>query len=216
MRYSVVLFDLDGTLLNTLEDIAAATNYALQRQGLPICSVEQVRSYIGNGAALLLARAAQGRATEEGARQMLADFKEYYGAHCQDATRPYDGIMRLLSALRDEDRKIGVISNKVDFAVKQLCREYFGDFVSVAVGENEEAGVRKKPAPDSVLAAMRTLGAEPADTVYVGDSEVDIQTARNAGIACISVSWGFKDKEFLLRSGATCLAESVEELQTLL
>jgi phosphoglycolate phosphatase len=124
--------------------------------------------------------------------------------------------MTMLSALKAEGRKIGVVSNKVDFAVKGLCKGYFGGCIDVAIGENEAAGVRKKPAPDSVLEAMRILGASPADTVYVGDSEVDIQTAKNAGIPCISVSWGFKDKDFLLESGATCLAEDVEALRRLL
>ena len=216
MRYSVVLFDLDGTLLDTLDDLTAAVNFALKGQDLPICTREEVRSYIGNGVVILLARAAKEKSGEINAEKMLADFKVYYAAHCQDETRPYDGVMAMLSALKAEGRKIGVVSNKVDFATKGLCKAYFGDFIDVAIGENEGAGVRKKPAPDSVFEAMRILGASPADTVYVGDSEVDIQTAKNAGLDCISVSWGFKDREFLLENGATRLAENVEALQRFL
>ena len=216
MRYSTVLFDLDGTLLDTLDDLTDAVNVALKGQGLPACTREEVRNFIGNGIVLLLARAAKDRAREADADKMVADFKVYYAAHCQDKTRPYDGVMELLSSLKSEGAKIGVVSNKVDFATKGLCKAYFGDYIDVAIGENEEGGVRKKPAPDSVFEAMRILAAEPANTVYIGDSEVDIQTARNAGLDCISVSWGFKDSEFLLQNGATRLAATIEELQKLL
>ncbi|MBQ2740526.1 MAG: HAD-IA family hydrolase [Clostridia bacterium] len=216
MRYSVVLFDLDGTLLNTLDDLTDAVNVALKEQDLPVCTREEVRGYIGNGVATLLARAAKGKSGEVNAEKMLADFKRYYASHCQDETRPYDGVMELLLRLKAEGRKIGVVSNKVDFAVKGLCKTYFGNLIDVAIGENEEGGVRKKPAPDSVLEAMRILGVSPADTVYVGDSEVDIQTAKNADLDCISVLWGFKDREFLLENGASCLAEDVEELRRFL
>ena len=216
MRYSAVLFDLDGTLLDTLDDLTDAVNFALKGQGLPPCTREEVRGYIGNGIVMLLARSTKQRANEVDAERMLCDFKEYYAAHCQDKTRPYDGVMDLLSSLKAEGVKIGVVSNKVDFATKGLCKAYFGDRIDVAIGENEEGGVRKKPAPDSVFEAMRVLSVEPADTVYIGDSEVDIQTARNAGLACISVSWGFKDSEFLLKNGATALAATVAELRNLL
>ena len=216
MRYSAVLFDLDGTLLDTLDDLTDAVNFALKGQGLPLCTREEVRGYIGNGIVMLLARSTKQRACEVNAERMLSDFKEYYSAHSQDKTRPYDGVMDLLSLLKAEGVKIGVVSNKVDFATKGLCKAYFGDYIDVAIGENEEGGVRKKPAPDSVFEAMRALSVEPTDTVYIGDSEVDIQTARNAGLACISVCWGFKDSEFLLENGATALAATVEELNNLL
>ena len=216
MRYSAVLFDLDGTLLDTLDDLTGAVNFALKGQGLPVCTREEVRGYIGNGVATLLARAAKGKSGEVNAERMLADFKEYYAAHCQDKTRPYDGVMEMLQALKAEGRKIGVVSNKVDFATKALCKAYFGDLIDVAIGENEEGGVRKKPASDSVFLAMQALEVAPFSVVYVGDSEVDIQTAKNAGLDCISVSWGFKDREFLLENGATYLAATVEELKNLL
>ena len=216
MRYSVVLFDLDGTLLDSLDDLTSAVNFALKGQGLPKCTREEIRSYIGNGAALLLARAAKDKAGQVDAAKMLVDFKEYYLAHYRDETRPYEGVQELLLALRAEGRKIGVVSNKVDFAVKDLCQAYFGDLIAVAIGENEEAGIPRKPAPNSVFEAMRILGAGPAETVYVGDSEVDIQTAQNAGLPCISVSWGFKDRAFLVENGAEQIASTVEELGLLL
>ena len=216
MRYSAVLFDLDGTLLDTLDDLTDAVNFALKGQGLPLCTREEVRSFIGNGIVMLLARSTKQRACEVNAERMLSDFKEYYSAHCQDKTRPYDGVMELLSALKAEGRKVGVVSNKVDFATKGLCKVCFGNLIDVAIGENEAAGVPRKPIPDGIFLAMRTLLAELKDTVYVGDSEVDIQTAKNAGIPCISVTWGFKDRDFLLENGATALATTVEELQKLL
>ena len=216
MRYSTILFDLDGTLLDTLDDLTDAVNFALKGQGLPLCTREEVRGYIGNGIVMLLSRAAKDRAREADAQKMLCDFKEYYAAHCQDKTRPYDGVMDLLQSLKADGRKIGVVSNKVDFATKGLCEAYFGDYIDVAIGENEEGGVRKKPAPDSVFEAMRILAVEPADTVYIGDSEVDIQTAKNAGLTCISVLWGFKDREFLLLNGATRLVATMEELKAVL
>ena len=145
---------------------------------------------------------------------VVKDFKDYYGAHSREKTKPYDGVMDLLAALKNAGVKIGVVSNKAHFATVDLCEYYFGGFVDVAIGENEDGGVRKKPAPDSVFAAMKILGADnAADVVYIGDSEVDIQTAQNADVDCISVSWGMKDRAFLIENGATVLLDSVEELQ---
>ena len=216
MMYSTVLFDLDGTLLDTLDDLTDAVNFALKGQGLPDCTREEVRNFIGNGIVMLLSRAAKDRASEADADKMVADFKEYYAAHWQDKTRPYDGVIELLSALKAEGRKVGVVSNKVDFATKGLCKACFGDLIDVAIGENEAAGVPRKPIPDGIFLAMRALSSELKDTVYVGDSEVDIQTAKNAGIPCISVTWGFKDREFLVQNGATHLVSTIEELQKLL
>ena len=216
MMYSTVLFDLDGTLLDTLDDLTDAVNFALKGQGLPDCTREEVRNFIGNGIVMLLSRAAKDRASEVDADKMVADFKEYYAAHWQDKTRPYDGVIELLSALKAEGRKVGVVSNKVDFATKGLCKACFGNLIDVAIGENEAAGVPRKPIPDGIFLAMRALSSELKDTVYVGDSEVDIQTAKNAGIPCISVTWGFKDRGFLLENGATHLVSTIEELQKLL
>ncbi len=216
MRYSVVLFDLDGTLLDTLDDLTAGINFALGQQGLPACTRAQAGTYIGNGAVAMLSRAAGEGLQSADLSRLVEDFKRFYGEHCQDKTQPYDGVIEALKALRKAGVKVGVVSNKVDFAVKLLCKQYFGELVDVAIGENEGAGVRKKPAPDSVLAAMRAFGANPQDTVYVGDSEVDIQTAKNAGIACISVTWGLKDRAFLMENGAKRLADNTEELMRFL
>ncbi len=209
--YELIVFDLDGTLLDTLDDLWQGVNAALQKYGLPLRTREEVRAFVGNGIRKLIQRASGLR---EGApfEGVFSEFKRYYGAHCEDQTRPYEGIVELLQALRERGVKTAVVSNKADFAVKKLSDSYFGDLLLQAVGENEEAGIRKKPAPDSLLAVMRSLGATKEKTVYVGDSEVDIQTAQNAGVDCISVTWGFKDREFLLKNGATCLVDAPKEL----
>ena len=209
----LLLFDLDGTLLDTLDDLHAAVCYALKRQGLPTRTRAQVRDYIGNGIVMLMKRAVGEDALPAvDMAQVMADFKEYYGAHCQDKTAPYDGILELLAALKAQGKKIAVVSNKADFAVKKLCEGYFSGLVDVAIGENEAGGVKKKPAPDTVFAAVNALGGTLENAVYIGDSEVDIQTARNAGIACISVSWGMKDREFLLKNGAKIIVDAPEKL----
>lgn len=210
--YECFLFDLDGTLLDTLDDLWAAVNHALTVCGFPLRTRDEVRRFIGNGVAKLVERAlgeGADRATNERA---LALFKEYYGAHCQDRTRVYDGIIDVLTALRTAGKRVGVVSNKAAFAVEILCKAYFGDLVGVAIGENEAAGIRKKPAPDTVFAALQALGTEPSTAVYIGDSEVDLQTAQNAGLPCISVTWGMKDEEFLLQHGAKCLVRTPDQL----
>ena len=212
-----LLFDLDGTLLDTLDDLHAAVCYALEKQGLPTRTRAQVRDYIGNGIVLLMQRAVGADALPAvDMASVMADFKEYYGAHCQDKTAPYDGVLELLAALKAQGKKIAVVSNKADFAVKKLCEGYFSGLVDVAIGENEAGGVKKKPAPDTVFAAVNALGGTLENAVYIGDSEVDIQTARNAGIACISVSWGMKDREFLLKNGAKTIVDTTEELLAIL
>ncbi len=207
----VIVFDLDGTLLNTLDDLWTGVNAALQKFGLPSRSREEVRAFIGNGIRKLIQRAS---GLPEGAlfEDVLAEFKRYYGAHCEDRTKPYAGIVELLQTLKAQGIKTAVVSNKADFAVKKLAESYFGDLLLQAVGENEEAGIRKKPAPDSLLSVMHSLGGTEENTVYVGDSEVDIQTAQNAGVDCISVTWGFKDRAFLLENGATCLVDTPKEM----
>jgi len=213
----LLLFDLDGTLLDTLDDLHAAVCYALKRQGLPTRTRAQVRDYIGNGIVMLMKRAVGEDALPAvDMAQVMADFKEYYGAHCQDKTAPYEGILELLAALKAQGKKIAVVSNKADFAVKKLCEGYFSGLVDVAIGENEAGGVKKKPAPDTLFEAMRRLGVRKEDSVYVGDSEVDIQTADNASVPCVSVSWGMKDSAFLAENGARVIVDSVEELESLL
>ena len=209
--YETVIFDLDGTLLDTLDDLWASVNAALEKFALPLRTREEVRAFIGNGIVKLMQRASglkEGK-TFEG---VLSEFKRHYGAHCEDKTKPYEGIIAMLESLQAKGIQTAVVSNKADFAVKKLAEGYFHGLLQEAVGENEECGIRKKPAPDSLLAVMERLGAGTRSTVYVGDSEVDIQTAKNAGVDCISVTWGFKDRDFLIENGATVLVDSVEEL----
>jgi len=211
--YKTVIFDLDGTLLDTLDDLWISVNEALKAFDLPLRTREEVRAFVGNGIAKLMERAA-GKTDPEMQRGVLESFKRHYGEHCEDKTKPYEGIIPLLEELKARGIRTAVVSNKVDFVLKKLAKSYFGDLLEEAVGENEAEGIRKKPAPDSLLAVMQSMGACTSSTVYIGDSEVDIQTAQNAGIDCISVTWGFKDREFLIENGATLLIDTPKQLLT--
>lgn len=210
MPFSVAVFDLDGTLLDTLEDLYLATNTALARHSLPCRTRNEVRMFVGNGVEALIRRAVPDRTGEEIVLSVLADFKTTYAAICEDHTGPYDGIPELLQALRERGVRIAVVSNKFDAATKQLCEKYFGDLVEVAVGERE--GVRKKPAPDTVFEALRLLGVTAEGAVYIGDSDVDIETAKNAGMPCISVTWGLRDEGFLAEHRAEIFAHTPAEV----
>ena len=202
-----VIFDLDGTLLNTLGDLADSVNFVLDSYGYPKRSVEEVNSFIGNGVGELIRRALPVGAEDkfDGA---LAKFKEYYSEHSNIKTHVYDGLIPVLERLRSDGYKIGVVTNKVDFAAKSLCREYFGSLIDIAIGDR--AGHKRKPAPDSVLEAMKLLGCDSA--IYVGDSDVDIATARNSLLPCICVTWGFRDKDFLKENGGDLFADNADEL----
>lgn len=210
MKKNTVIFDLDGTLLDTLQDLADATNYALRKQGMPERTIEEVRQFVGNGVRLLMIRAIPGGEENPLFEETFALFKSYYGEHCNDHTRPYEGIMELLATLREKDYAVAIVSNKIDFAVKELSKLYFQGIVPVAIGEKE--GIRRKPAPDTVFEALKELGRTKEEAVYVGDSDVDIETAQNAGMPCISVLWGFRDKAFLETHGASHYAEKAEEI----
>lgn len=212
MRYKTVLFDLDGTLLDTLEDMTDALNRTMRLFGLPERTLKEVRSFVGNGARRLieLASGAEGERLEE----ILAVYKKDYDENYLIKTAPYPGILELLGTLQREGVKTGVVSNKPDSTVQELSAALFQGLADVSVGE--KAGIRRKPAPDTVLAAMEQLGAKPEDTVYVGDSEVDIATAKAAGIPCISVTWGFRDPDVLIEAGASVFAGSSEDLLNLL
>lgn len=208
--YDTYIFDLDGTLLSTLDDLAICTNYALKSNGLPERSTDEVRRFVGNGVFKLMERAVpQGQANPK-FESAYNTFRAYYLQHSLDNTRPYPGIVEMLSELRRRDKRIAVVSNKFCTATEELCRHFFKQYVEVAIGEGN--GVRKKPAPDEVEMALKKLGAQRSGAVYVGDSDVDIATARNSGLPCVSVLWGFRDKEFLLEHGATTLISSPEEL----
>ncbi len=210
MKKNTVIFDLDGTLLDTLQDLADATNYALRKQGMPERTIEEVRQFVGNGVRLLMIRAIPGGEENPLFEETFALFKSYYGEHCNDHTRPYEGIMELLATLREKGYAVAIVSNKIDFAVKELSKLYFQGIVPVAIGEKE--GIRRKPAPDTVFEALKELGRTKEEAVYVGDSDVDIETAQNAGMPCISVLWGFRDKAFLKAHGASHYAEKAEEI----
>lgn len=205
-----IIFDLDGTLLNTLGDLQTSTNYALGTYGFPLRTKEEVRRFVGNGVEMLIRRALPSSATEEDFARCFAAFREHYAAHCYDTTAPYPGIMPMLRTLKDKGTKLAIVSNKLQLAVTELNERFFGSLVSVAIGERE--GVRRKPAPDMVLTAIKELGADICNCVYVGDSDVDIQTARNAGLPCLSVLWGFRSKDFLLEHGATTLISEPAEI----
>lgn len=205
MKYEAILFDLDGTLLNTLEDLKDSCNAALEACGYAPRTLDEVRRFVGNGVGLLMRRALPEGVGEEEWARCLALFKAHYQNNLDNKTRPYPGIEQALDALLARGYRIGVVSNKFDAAVKALCAHHFPR-IQVAVGERE--GVRKKPAPDSALAAAQALGVQPASALYVGDSEVDIQTARNAGMDCLSVDWGFRPEAVLREAGATRIIHS--------
>ena len=214
--YSVCIFDLDGTLLDTLDDLTAAVNYAVTLHGYPIRSREEVRAFIGNGIKKLIERALGEGVSEETNASVLATFKAYYAAHLADFTKPYDGVLELLERLQAKGKICLIHSNKADGLLQPLVKKFFGGKIQGAIGEKEEEGIAKKPSPDGVFALLLETGANKENAVYIGDSEVDIQTAKNARIDCISVAWGFKDREFLLKKGATTVVGSVEELEKLL
>ena len=210
--YSIYIFDLDGTLLDTLGDLAAATNYALRQHGMPEHSIDDVRRFVGNGVRKLMERAIPDGAHNPDFEATFATFRQYYMQHSFDTTQPYEGISETLAALKARGCRLAVVSNKMMAATQELCQHFFPDTIEVAIGENEAAGIRKKPAPDTVYAALDALGVGKGDAVYVGDSDVDIQTAANAGLPCISVLWGFRDKAFLTENGAKTFISTPSEL----
>lgn len=214
MGYQAILWDLDGTLLNTLDDLAGAVNAALRIHGLPPRTREEVRCFVGNGVRMLLRLAVPEGFPDCNIDAVLSDFRTHYAAHCNDATAPYPGVMEALTRLRDQGIPMAVVSNKPDPAVKALCKIHFGGLIPLAIGECE--GVRRKPAPDSVQKALTLLGVEAADAVYIGDSEVDIATAQNAGLPSISVSWGFRPEASLRKAGAKHIAPDIAALMELL
>ena len=214
MLYHTAIFDLDGTLLDTLQDLADSTNYALSLHHLPPRTVEEVRQFVGNGVGLLIHRAVPEGTAEELEGQVLRDFRAHYLLNMENRTAPYPGVPDLLDALRAAGVHTAVVSNKFDGAVKGLCQNYFGQRVEAAIGESQ--GVARKPAPDTVFRALAELGQAPEGAVYVGDSDVDILTAKNAGLPCIAVSWGFRSRAFLEANGARIIADTMQELEQLL
>lgn len=210
MKYQLAIFDLDGTLLDTLDDLADSVNYVMDRFGYPGRNLTEIRSFVGNGIRKLIERSAPKGTSSEELDRVFEQFKEYYGVHCADKTKPYDGIMELLYKLKELDVKLAVVSNKGDYAVQILCEQYFPGVFDVAVGARE--GIAKKPAPDTVNEVLKNLQIDKSRAVYIGDSEVDVQTAKNAELDCIAVDWGFRDKEVLIKAGAETIVSTPAEL----
>ena len=210
MRYKNVIWDLDGTLLDTLQDLADAVNYALTNHGMPCRTLEEIRSFVGNGVKNLVIRAVPEGELNPQFNNVFTLFRTYYLEHCQDNTRPYIGINEVLSKLKRHDIGLAIVSNKLQAGVTELNKRWFSEFIDIAIGERE--GVNRKPLPDMLNIAMKELNAKAEETVYIGDSDTDILTAKNAGVQCISVLWGFRDRDFLLEHGATNFASSPKEL----
>lgn len=211
MSYTTILFDMDGTLMNTLEDMADSVNAILRQLGHAERSLDEVRAFVGNGAEMLVRRAMPDGSSEAEIAQALGLYQPYYAAHCQEKTRAYDGILPLLEELHRAGKQIAVVSNKPEGALRTLCDEYFAGLVKVVSGDMP--GRRRKPWPDMVDAALEKMSADRKDAVYVGDSEVDVQTGKNAGLPVIGVSWGFRGREKLIASGAETIVDSIEELR---
>lgn len=208
--FKTYIFDLDGTLLSTLNDLASSTNYALRWAGMPERTIEEVRMFVGNGVKLLMERAIPEGVNNPKFEKTYAKFREHYMEHNLDTTRPYDGVPELLHELKRRGKHLAIVSNKFYAATQDLAKHFFPDTIEVAIGEREN--IRKKPAPDTVLEALRQLNVSKEDAVYIGDSDVDIMTAKNCGLPCISVLWGFRDKDFLIEHGGSLFVEKPIEI----
>ena len=206
---TAILFDLDGTLLDTLEDLADATNYSLRHFGFPERSLEEIRRFVGNGARNQIRLSLPEGSSEETICAVLAFYKDYYNTHCQIKTCPYDGITNMLQALRG-DYPLAIVSNKPDPTVKRLCAEYFPGIYAMG----ESPACPRKPAPDMICHVMDALGVQRC--IYVGDSEVDVLTAKNADVPCLSVTWGFRTESDLTAAGASWLCHTPAELPRIL
>lgn len=214
MNYTTVIFDLDGTLLNTIEDLSDSTNYVLSTHGLPKRSQKEVTSFVGNGVRLLIERAVPTGTSKETTDAVFKEFQSYYREHMKDKTRPYAEIIELLEELKKRQIKTAIVSNKFDAAVKQLKEDYFDGLITEAIGESPT--VPKKPAPDSVFTALKQLGSSLDSCLYVGDSDVDILTAKNANVTSVGVTWGFRSRECLQLAGANHIIDHPLELLNLL
>lgn len=207
---NTVIFDLDGTLLNTLEDLTNSVNHVMKLYNYPIHTPDTIREMVGNGISVLIEKALPDGRLNPQFHSCLAEFQKHYKEHMQDKTAPFNGILSLLETLQTQGYHLAVVSNKFDAAVKALCKDYFADLIPIAIGESEH--IAKKPAPDTVFEAMRLLEVVPDNCIYVGDSEVDIETAKNSGIPCICVSWGFRSKAFLQEHLPEFIVENTNEL----
>ena len=211
---NTVIFDLDGTLLNTLDDLADSVNYALALYELPARQISEVRQFVGNGVEKLIERAVAGRLPQDKEKECLAAFKQHYRENMNNKTCPYDGIMALVKQLLSMNYHIAIVSNKFDVAVKELNNTYFEGLFPVAIGESEN--IAKKPAPDSVFEALKQLQVSKENAIYIGDSDVDVLTAHNAGLECVGVTWGFRNRELLVSVGAEYIIDKPMDLLSIL
>ncbi|RRD02928.1 HAD family hydrolase [Prevotella sp. OH937_COT-195] len=208
------IFDLDGTLLYSLGDLAASTNHALRTCGMPEHSVDDIRRFVGNGVKMLMVRAVPDGEANPCFEEAFSAFRKHYMEHCFDTTKPYDGIMDMLYQLKARGKSMAIVSNKMQEAVEELRRRFFAEYIDVAIGESRR--IRKKPAPDAVFEALRLLGCDDRSrALYIGDSDVDIETARASGLRCASVLWGFRDRQFLMEHGADSFINRPDELLSL-
>lgn len=210
MKYKAVIFDMDGTILNTLEDLKNATNYSLRQFGMPERSLEEVRMFVGNGIRKLVERAVPAGTPKEKIDQILDVFLEYYEIHSADNTSSYPGILELVEKLKKSGIKTAVSTNKADVPAQELGREYFNGIFDLIVGQQD--GLKVKPAPDSVNKILSILDIQKKDAIYIGDSDVDVQTAKNSGLDFIGVSWGFRGREFLEKNGAKNIVDNANEI----
>lgn len=210
MQKKLFIFDLDGTLLNTIDDLHSSVNATLARFGYPARTKEEVLSFVGNGYVPLLTLALPKAVCEEHFDEVVAYFKKYYAEHSREKTCPFQGIENVLDQITAKGGMLAVLSNKGDAQVKELVQYYFGNRFQVVLGER--AGIRKKPYPDSVEETLKTLGVHKSDAVYIGDSEVDVQTAKNADTDCVCVDWGFRSRDCLEKAGASVIVSSMDEL----
>lgn len=209
-KYDTVIFDMDGTLLNTLEDLADSVNFALEKHGFPFREMDEVRSFVGNGAARLIELCIPDGVNNPQYEECLKVFRRHYSENMQNKTDAYKGIMELLEQLSKENYKIAIVSSKFDKAVKELNKIYFEKYIKIAIGESK--GISKKPSPDTVFKALEELGSTADKAIYVGDSEVDVKTAKNSGTICVGVTWGFRDRKVLEEKGADYIIDKPEEL----
>ncbi|MGI6005571.1 MAG: HAD family hydrolase [Christensenellales bacterium] len=212
-KITTVVFDLDGTILDTLDDLANSVNYALRAFGFPERTREQVRRTVGHGVRDLIGRSVPEGTDPDTMQKCLEMFRTHYREHMQDETRPYEDVLPVLRELVNRGVRLACLSNKFDAAVKELCFRFFSDYICMAVGESEK--LAKKPAPDGLLHIMEELGATRDDTVYVGDSAGDVKTSHNAGVPCVAVTWGFRDRPSLEAAGADWIIDRAQDLLTL-
>ncbi len=210
-----IIFDLDGTLLNTLEDLKDSVNFALEKQRFPLRNSSEIRSFVGNGIRLLMERAVPENVVNTDVFEVcFKDFCDYYKIHMEDKTAPYDGINEMLSNIKSAGFKTAIVTNKADFAAQDLCKRMFGKNIDLVVGSSNDRP--NKPAPDGVFYALERLGSKIENTVFVGDADTDILTAKNAELVSIGVLWGFRDREIIEKEGAEYIVETVNDLEKLL